>query len=118
MMLDGRRIVKVVSSLVVGVSLLTLGATVNADEAAPKLTPAETVETNPVAKKGQKIFVPIQDTKKQTVPVVNQKNIATGKQVKMGTTWTVKATKKVRGKRIYRIGSQKQWLRSHDVVKK
>ena len=34
----------------------------------------------------------------------------------MGTTWTVKATKKVDGKKIVRI-NKSQWLNAQDIVK-
>lgn len=118
-MLNSKKLVKVVAGLVAGLSLVGAGSTVVSAQSynGVKLTPAEQVETSPVAKRGDKIFVVVKDTKKQTVPVVNSRNHKTGKQVKMGSTWRVKQTKKVRGKRIYRIGSQRKWLRATDVTK-
>lgn len=118
-MLDSKKLVKVVAGLVAGLSLIGMGSCVVSAQTykGVKLTPAEQVETSPIAKKGDKIFVVVKDTKKQTVPVVNSRNHRTGKHVKMGSTWKVRQTKKVAGKRIYRIGSQKKWLRAADVTK-
>ena len=67
-------------------------------------------------KKGEKIFVVVQDTKKQTVNVYTKDAKKTSQTVKMGTTWTVKATKEVDGKKIVRI-NKSQWLNAQDIVK-
>lgn len=112
------KLTKFVSALAVVVSLAGVsGQVVSAAEVAPSLASAEDMPTSPVAKKGDKIFVVYKDTKKQRVNVVNAKNHKTGKTVKMCRTFTVKSTKKVSGHRIYRIGSQRQWLRAADVTK-
>ena len=64
-MLESRKVLKVVSSLVIGLSLVGIGS--NAAQAtsftAPKLGVAEDVPTNPSIKKGDKIFVIVKDRK-------------------------------------------------------
>lgn len=112
-----RKLVKVVSGLVIAVSFVGAGAqAVSADEIAPKLASAEEMPTNPAIKKGDKIFVVQKDTKKQRVNLVNSQNKLTKKTVKMGKTFTVKQVKKVGSHKICQIGNQKQWLRAKDVV--
>lgn len=117
-MLESRKVLKVVSSLVIGLSLVGIGS--NAAQAtsftAPKLGVAEDVPTNPSIKKGDKIFVIVKDTKNQRVAVYTKNAKKTKKTVKMGSTFTAKAVKKVKHKKIVRI-NKKQWLNSKDVVK-
>lgn len=76
---------------------------------------AEVVPTNPSIKKGQKIIVIIKDTKKQTVPVYNKNAQKTKKTVKMGSKFTAKAVKKIKGRKIVKISSYK-WLNAKDVT--
>lgn len=117
-MLESKNVLKVVSSLVIVLSLVGIGG--NAAQAtsftAPKLGVAEVKPTNPAIKKGDKIFVVIKDTKKQTVTVYNKNAKKTHKTVKMGSTFTAKAVKKVNKKKIVKI-NKTQWLNSKDVVK-
>lgn len=65
---------KVISSLVVGLSLVGVGSGVAQATSftAPKLGTAEVVPTDPSIKKGDKIFVVVKDTKNQKVAVYNQ----------------------------------------------
>lgn len=112
-----KNLVKVVSGLVVGLSLAGVGAQVaNADYTGVKLAPAEEVVTNPAIKKGNKIMVVVQDTKNQTVSVYNAKAEKTSKSVKMGSTFTAQAVKKVNGKKIVKV-SANMWLNTKDVTK-
>ena len=112
-----KKLVKVVSSLVLAVSFLDVGSTVSAATFnAPKLGVAEVAPTDPAIKKGEKIFVTVKDTKKQTVAVYNKDAKKTSKTVKMGSTFTAKDVKKVNGKKIVKISSNK-WLNTKDVVK-
>lgn len=112
-----KKLVKVVSSLVFAVSFLGVGSTVSAAAFnAPKLGVAEVAPTDPAIKKGEKIFVTVKDTKKQTVAVYNKDAKKTSKTVKMGSTFTAKDVKKVNGKKIVKISSNK-WLNTKDVVK-
>lgn len=117
-MLNMKKVITVVSGLVIGLSLM--GTTTEVSQAAsfsaPKLTQAEDMPTNPSIKKGDKVFVIVQDTKKQTVSVYNKNAKKTSKTVKMGTTWTAKATKKVNGKKLVRV-NKSQWLNAKDLVK-
>ncbi|MCT0164493.1 hypothetical protein EFM11_02905 [Lactobacillus helveticus] len=103
-MLESSKVLKVVSSLVIGLSLVGVGA--NAVQAtsfvAPKLGTAEVAPTNPSIKKGDKIFVVVKDTKNQ--------------KVTMGSTYTAKAVKKGHSTKIVRI-NKSQWLNTKDVVK-
>ena len=112
-----KKLVKVVSSLVLAVSFLDVGSTVSAATFnAPKLGVAEVAPTDPAIKKGEKIFVTVKDTKKQTVAVYNKDAKKTSKTVKMGSTFTAKDVKKVNGKKIVKVSSNK-WLNTKDVVK-
>ena len=117
-MLESRKVLKVVSSLVIGLSLVGIGS--NAAQAtsftAPKLGTATQAPTNPAIKKGDKIFVVIKDTKNQKVAVYNKNAEKTSKKVAMGSTYTVKDVKKVNKKKIVRI-NKSQWLNIKDVVK-
>ncbi|WP_218047853.1 hypothetical protein, partial [Lactobacillus intestinalis] len=82
-----KKLVKVVSGLVLAVSFLGVGSTVSAATfTAPKLGVAEVAPTDPAIKKGEKIFVTVKDTKKQTVAVYNKDAKKTSKTVKMGST--------------------------------
>ncbi len=105
-------------TIALGLGLVTsTGLEVSAEDTNAPLASAEIAPTSPVAKKGEKIFVIVKDTKNQKVNVVNSHAQNTGKKVNMGTTWTVKSSKKVSGERIYKIGNNKQWLQSKDVTK-
>lgn len=99
---------KVISSLVVGLSLVGVGSGVAQATSftAPKLGTAEVVPTDPSIKKGDKIFVVVKDTKNQKVAVYNQNAKKTG----------AKAVKKVDSKKIVKI-NKSQWLNIKDVVK-
>ena len=117
-MLESRKALKIVSSLVIGLSLVGVASPVAQATSfnAPKLGVAEEEPTNPAIKKGDKIFVVIKDTKNQKVAVYNKNAKKTGKKVAMGSTYTAKAVKKVNSKKIVRI-NKSQWLNSKDVVK-
>ena len=112
-----KKLVKVVSGLVLAISFLGVGSTVSAATfTAPKLGVAEVAPTDPAIKKGEKIFVTVKDTKKQTVAVYYKDAKKTSKTVKMGSTFTAKDVKKVNGKKIVKVSSDK-WLNTKDVVK-
>ena len=112
-----KKLVKVVSGLVLAISFLGVGSTVSAATfTAPKLGVAEVAPTDPAIKKGENIFVTVKDTKKQTVAVYNKDAKKTSKTVKMGSTFTAKDVKKVNGKKIVKVSSDK-WLNTKDVVK-
>ena len=112
-----KKLVKVVSGLVLAVSFLGVGSTVSAATFnASKLGVAQVAPTDPAIKKGEKIFVTVKDTKKQTVAVYNKEAKKTSKTVKMGSTFTAKDVKKVKGKKIVKVSSDK-WLNTKDVVK-
>lgn len=117
-MLNMKKVITVVSGLVVGLSLM--GTTTEVSQAAsfsaPKLGAVQDTPTNPSIKKGDKVFVIVQDTKKQSVSVYNKNAKKTSKTIKMGTTWTAKATKKVNGKKLVRV-NKSEWLNSKDLVK-
>lgn len=117
-MLESSKVLKVVSSLVIDLSLVGVGA--NAVQAtsfvAPKLGTAEVAPTNPSIKKGDKIFFVVKDTKNQKVTVYNKNAKKTSKKVAMGSTYTAKAVKKVHSTKIVRI-NKSQWLNTKDVVK-
>ena len=117
-MLNMKKVITVVSGLVVSLSLATSASQVSAATIAPapKLTQAQDMPTNPAIKKGDKIFVVVQDTKKQTVAVYNKDAKKTSKTIKMGTTWTAKATKKVNGKKLVCV-NKSEWLNANDLVK-
>ncbi len=84
-MLNVKNLIKAVSSITFVASLGLVGiGTVNAASTAAPLGSAEVEPTNPVAKKGDKIFVVVKDSKNQKVNVVNAKNHTTGEKVKMG----------------------------------
>lgn len=112
-----KKLVRVFASVVVALSFVSVGAqAVNADQMnGVKLNSAEVMPTSSAIKKGQRIFVIVKDTKKQTVPVYNQNAKKTRKTVKMGSTFTVKAVKKVHGKKIAKVASSK-WLNTKDVA--
>lgn len=114
-----KKLFKAFLGLLISISLLGVSSQlINADYSGVPLGSAEVKPTSPIAKKGQKIFVIIKDTKRQTVPVVNSRNKNTGKKVKMGTTWKVRAVKKVKKTRIYKISPKRnRWLRNKDVTK-
>lgn len=113
-----KKVMKTISGLAIATGLAGVGASVvNASTVIPSLGSAEEVPTNPVAKKGDKIVVIVQNKKDQNVNMVNAQNLATGKKVKMGSSWIVKAVKKVNGNLIYRIGNQKEWINAKDIVK-
>lgn len=112
-----KKLVKVASSLVVAVSFLGVGSQVQAASfTAPKLGVSEVAPTAPAIKKGEKIFVTVKDTKKQTVAVYNKNAKKTSKTVKMGSTFTAKAVKKTHGKKIVKV-AKNEWLNTKDVVK-
>lgn len=117
-MLESKKVVKIMSSLIIGLSFGTaIAPVVQATSfTAPKLGVAAQAPTNPAIKKGDKIFVVIKDTKNQKVAVYNKNAKKTGAKVKMGSTYTAKAVKKVNQKKIVRI-NKKQWLNSKDVVR-
>ncbi len=113
-----RKLVKVVSSLVIAASVLGMGAQVaSADQSvsAPKLASAEVAPSDPAIKKGQKIMVIVKDTKDQKVAVYNSNAQKTSKTVKMGSTFTAKAVKKVGSKKIVKV-SKSNWLNRKDVT--
>lgn len=117
-MLTKKKFTRIVSLFAVGITFLGLGSQVtHARRINSKLGSSQVAPSNPIAKKGQKIFVIVQDTKSQKVPVVNSRNRRTGKKVKMGTVWKVRATKKVKKTRIYKISGKNRWLRSRYVTK-
>ncbi|MGN1271649.1 MAG: hypothetical protein ACI4T3_00705 [Lactobacillus sp.] len=117
-MLELRRILNVVSSLVIGLGLVGVGSGVvqATSFTAPKLGTAEVIPTNPSIKKGDKIFVVVKDTDNQKVNVYDSNAKKTSAKVSMGSTYTAKAVKKVNSKKIVRI-NKSQWLNSKDVVK-
>ena len=117
-MLDSKKIVKVVSIVVASISMMGVGASVSeaAGFTAPKLGVSEVAPTNPLIKKGDKIFVVVKDTKNQKVNVLNANGKKTAKKVSMGSTFTAKAVKKANGKKIVKI-NKSQWLNAKDVVK-
>lgn len=117
-MLNMKKVITVVSGLVIGLSFATSASQVSAATIAPapRLTKAEDMPTNPAIKKGDKIFVVVQDTKKQTVSVYDKDAKKTSNTIKMGTTWTAKATKNVNGKKLIRVNSS-EWLNANDLVK-
>ncbi|MDB6234677.1 hypothetical protein ODU75_09270 [Lactobacillus amylovorus] len=96
---------KVISSLVIGLSLVGVGSGVAQATSftAPKLGTAEVVPTD---QKGDKVFVVVKDTKNQKVAIYNQNAKKT----------SAKAVKKVDSKKIVKI-NKSQWLNSKDVVK-
>ncbi|MDB6260767.1 hypothetical protein [Lactobacillus amylovorus] len=106
---------KVISSLVIGLSLVGVGSGVAQATSftAPKLGTAEVVPTD---QKGDKVFVVVKDTKNQKVAIYNQNAKKTSAKVTMGSTYTAKAVKKVDSKKIVKI-NKNQWLNSKDVVK-
>lgn len=111
-----KRLVKVVSSLAIVLSLAGMSTqVVNAQTTNATLAPAEVTPTDPAIKKGQNIIVVVKDTKKQTVSVYNQDAEKTNKTVKMGSEFTAKAVKKTNGKRIVKVSSNK-WLNVKDVA--
>ncbi len=65
---------KVISLLIISLSAvcINVGIVHATSGRAPNLGMSQTTPTNPVIKKGDKIFVVIKDTQKQTVPVYNQ----------------------------------------------
>ena len=130
-MLESRKALKVISSLVIGLSLVGVGSGVVQATSftapklgtaevvptdPPKLGTAEVVPTDPSIKKGDKIFVVVKDTKNQKVAIYNQDAKKTGAKVTMGSTYTAKAVKKVNSKKIVKI-NKSQWLNTKDVVK-
>ncbi|ATO52994.1 hypothetical protein LA20531_04765 [Lactobacillus amylovorus DSM 20531] len=114
-MLESRKTLKVISSLIIGLSIVGVGSGVAQATlfTAPKLGTAEVVPTDPSIKKGDKIFVVVKDTNNQKVAVYNQNAKKTGAKVTMGSTYTAKAVKK---EKIVKI-NKSQWLNSKDVVK-
>ena len=70
-MLESKKAIKIISSLVIGLSLgCVLTPIAQATSfTAPKLGTATQAPTNPAIKKGDKIFVVIKDTKNQKVAV-------------------------------------------------
>ena len=117
-MLESKKAIKIISSLVIGLSLgcvLTPIAQA-ASFPAPKLGVAETMPTDPAIKKGDKIFVTVKDTKNQKVNVLDAQGHKTSQKVSMGSTYTVKDVKKAAGKKIVKI-NKSQWLNIKDVVK-
>jgi hypothetical protein len=116
-MLESKKAIKIISSLVIGLSLgCVLTPIAQATSfTAPKLGTATQAPTNPAIKKGDKIFV-VKDTKNQKVAVYNKNAEKTSKKVAMGSTYTAKDVKKVNKKKIVRI-NKSQWLNTKDVVK-
>ena len=117
-MLESRKALKVISSLVIGLGLVGVGSGVvqATSFTAPKPGTAEVVPTDPSIKKGDKLFVVVKDTKNQKDAVYNQDSKKTGAKITMGSTYTVKAVKKVNSKKIVKI-NKSQWLNTKDVVK-
>ena len=117
-MLESKKAIKIISSLVIGLSLgCVLTPIAQATSfTAPKLGVSEVAPTNPLIKKGDKIFVVVKDTKNQKVNVLNANGKKTAKKVSMGSTFTAKAVKKTNGKKIVKI-NKSQWLNIKDVVK-
>ena len=117
-MLESKKAIKIISSLVIGLSLgCVLTPIAQATSfTAPKLGTATQAPTNPAIKKGDKIFVVIKDTKNQKVNVLNAQGHKTTQKVSMGSTYTAKDVKKADGKKIVKI-NKSQWLNVKDVVK-
>ena len=109
---------KVISLLIISLSAvcINVGIVHATSGRAPNLGMSQTTPTNPVIKKGDKIFVVIKDTQKQTVPVYNQYAKKTKHKVKMVSTFIVKAVKKINKKKIILI-SKNRWLNAKDIVK-
>ena len=95
-MLESKKAIKIISSLVIGLSLgCVLTPIAQATSfTAPKLGTATQAPTNPAIKNAEK----------------------TSKKVAMGSTYTAKDVKKVNKKKIVRI-NKSQWLNTKDVVK-
>lgn len=113
-----RKVIKVVTTIVLGASVLGIAApVVNADSTvnAPKLNSAEVEPTNPAIKKGDSIMVIVKDTKNQRVAVYNKNAKKTKRTVKMGSEFTAKAVKKVRSRKIVQI-RKNDWLNRKDVT--
>lgn len=113
-----RNITRIFASIIMGMSVIGVGAQVaNADESvsAPKLGSAEVSPTNPAIKKGEKIMVIVKDTKNQKVAVYDRNANKTNRTVKMGSTFTAKAVKKVGAKKIVRV-TKSNWLNRKDVT--
>ena len=81
-MLNMKKVITIVSGLAIAMSLTSTTAVQAASFQAPKLGVAETAPTNPAIKKGEKIFVVVQDTKKQTVNVYTKDAKKTSQTVK------------------------------------
>ncbi|NRO62678.1 hypothetical protein IMAU30025_01343 [Lactobacillus helveticus] len=68
------------------------------------------------SRRATRSFFVVKDTKNQKVTVYNKNAKKTSKKVAMGSTYTVKAVKKVHSTKIVRI-NKSQWLNTKDVVK-
>ncbi len=103
-MLESRKALKVISSLVIGLSLVGVGSGVvqATSFTAPKLGAAEVVPTDPSIKKGDKIFVVVKDTKNQKVAVYNQDAKKTGAKVTMAQLTPLRQLRKLTAKRLLR----------------
>lgn len=111
-----KKLVKVLASAVLFLGFAGASSqVVSAATTTASLGSAEVAPTNPAIKKGQKIMVIVKDTKKQTVSVYNSDAKKTNKSVKMGSEFTAKAVKKVNGKKIVKVSSNK-WLNTKDVT--
>lgn len=111
-----KKFMKIVSSVVIGLSFVGAGSqVVSAATSNAPLAPAEVAPTDPAVKKGQKIFVIVKDTKKQTVAVYDKNANKTKSSVKMGSTFTAKDVKTVNHKKIVKISNDK-WLLEKDVT--
>lgn len=116
-MMEVKSLVKVVSGLTIAMSLVGVGANVaNADfTPAPKLASAEIAHTNPAVKKGERVIVTVKENGKN-VTVLDSNANKTSQTVKTGSTFIVKAVKKVNGKSIVKV-NKSQWLNTKDIVK-
>lgn len=111
-----KKFIKLFASIVLVLSLTGVSSqVVCATTATASLSSAEDVPSNPTIKRGQKVIVTIKDTKKQIVSVYNQNGRKTGKSIKMGSKFTVKAVKRIKGKKLIKVSSTK-WLNANDVT--
>ena len=92
---------KVISSLVVGLSLVGVGSGVAQATSftAPKLGTAEVVPTD---QKGDKVFVVVKDTKNQKVAIYNQNAKKTGAKVPWIQLTSLRQLRRLTARRLLR----------------
>ena len=114
-----KKMVAIASGLAAGLAATSVGAqaanAATTPEPAPSLPKAQDV-VSPVIERGSKIYVVVQDTQKQVVPVYNQDGEKISGHVMMGTHHIAQSVKKVNGKKIVKINGR-QWLNVSDVTK-